>query len=127
MFNSKGQKGDTLNYSKVETVIGEGTTFRGDIESAGTVRIDGRLEGTVVHQGNLIIGPKGFVKANIKSQAMAIAGEVHGELVIEGKLELLPSARLYGSIACGQFVVQEGAHFEGHSNMNHTGSSAGVA
>lgn len=127
MFSSREQKGDTLNYSKVETIIGEGTTFRGDIESAGTVRVDGRLEGTVVHQGTLIVGPKGYVKANVTSQAMAIAGEVHGELLVEGKLELLATGRLYGSIKCGHLVVQEGARFEGQSNMVNERSSEGVA
>lgn len=127
MFGSRQEKGDTLKYAKVETIIGEGTTFRGDIASAGTVRIDGRLEGTIIHQGSLIVGPKGFVQANIKSQAMAIAGEVHGDLVVEGKLELLSTGRLYGSIQCGHLVVQEGARFEGHSNMAHDRTAEGVA
>lgn len=124
MFGSE-KKGAPVDYSKIETVIGEGTSVRGDIESAGTIRIDGRLEGNINHQGTLIVGPKGYVNANVHSALMAVAGEVTGDLVIDDKLELLATARLTGNIQCGHLVVQEGARFEGQSNMLGSQTSGG--
>ncbi|MFZ5823766.1 MAG: bactofilin family protein [Bacillota bacterium] len=114
---SKKPTADSLNYGKVETVIGEGTEIKGTIESSGVVRVDGYLEGTVHHNGDLIVGPKGRIVANIKSKGLAMSGEVRGEIDVEGKLELLPGARLHGDVKCGHLVIHEGAVFHGRSNM----------
>lgn len=123
------RRGDSLAYSTVQTVIGEGTTISGNIQSCGTIRVDGTLEGTIEHDGELIVGPKGVLKATVCAKGMAIAGEVHGDVVVEGKLELLSTARLYGRIRYGHLVVQEGAYFEGTSNIDSTAPalSHGVA
>lgn len=122
MFGSaKKTTADSLQYGKIETVIGEGTEIKGTIESSGVVRVDGYLEGTIKHNGDLVVGPKGRIHANIQSKGLAMSGEVCGDVVVEGKLELLPGARLQGDIRCGHLVVHEGAIFQGRSNMN-TGS-----
>jgi cytoskeletal protein CcmA (bactofilin family) len=118
LFGSAKKTTDTLGYGKVETIIGEGTEIRGTIQSTGVVRLDGYMEGTVEHKGDLIIGPKGRINATIKTQGLAVAGEVRGDIDVEGKLELLPGARLYGDIRCGHLVVHQGAMFHGHSRMN---------
>lgn len=117
MFGGSKSGTDSLNYGKVETIIGEGTQIKGDIQASGVVRIDGCLEGSIDHKGDLIIGPKGKAIATIQAKGLAIAGEVRGELQIEGKLELLSGAKLYGDIRCGHLVVHEGAMFHGRSHM----------
>lgn len=118
MFGSgKKPTADSLNYGKVETVIGEGTEIKGTIESSGVVRVDGYLEGSITHNGDLIVGPKGRIVANVKAKGLAMSGQVKGDIQVEGKLELLPGARLEGDIRCGHLVVHEGALFQGRSNM----------
>lgn len=127
MFGGAKKTADSLNYGAVQTVIGEGTEIKGSIQATGVVRIDGSLEGTIQHQGDLIIGPKGKVNADIKSKALAVAGEVRGNIDIEEKLELLPGARLYGDIRCGHLVVHEGAMFHGRSLMANEQSQVAKA
>jgi cytoskeletal protein CcmA (bactofilin family) len=87
VFGGAKKTADSLNYGTVQTIIGEGTEIKGMIHSTGVVRIDGVLEGTVEHQGDLIIGPKGKVTADIKSKALAVA--VAYGLAIEGMQVLL--------------------------------------
>lgn len=123
--SSKKPTADSLNYGKVETVIGEGTEIKGTFESSGVVRIDGYLEGTIHHSGDLIVGPKGRIVANVRSKGLAMSGEVRGEIEVEGKLELLPGARLHGDVKCGHLIVHEGALFHGRSNMT-TGNDSAV-
>jgi cytoskeletal protein CcmA (bactofilin family) len=122
VFGSTKKTADSLNYGAVQTIIGEGTEIKGSIQANGVVRIDGFLEGTIQHQGDLIIGPKGRVVADIRSKGLAVAGEVRGNIDVEGKLELLPGARLFGDIRCGHLVVHEGATFQGRSVMAQEGS-----
>lgn len=115
MFGKRA--GDTLGYDRVQTLIGEGVQISGVIESTGVIRIDGKLKGTIRHGGMLIVGPRGVLEANISAHAMAVAGEVYGDLEIDEKLEILPSGKLYGDLKCGHLVVREGAVFRGHSLM----------
>ncbi|HEY3365301.1 MAG TPA: polymer-forming cytoskeletal protein [Symbiobacteriaceae bacterium] len=117
MFASAKKPAESVNYGKVQSIIGEGTEIKGAIHSTGVVRIDGYLEGTIEHSGELIVGPKGRLVATVKSTDLAIAGELRGEVEVEGKLELLAGARLFGDIRCGHLVVHEGAIFNGRSLM----------
>lgn len=114
---SKKPTADSLSYGKVETVVGEGTQIKGSIQSVGVIRIDGFLEGTLEHDGDLIIGPKGRLHAGVRAKALAMAGEIKGNVCVDGKLELLPGALLEGDVRCGNLVIHEGARFVGRSHM----------
>lgn len=127
MFGSGDNKTDALSKGKIQTIIGEGTEIKGQIQSNGVVRIDGFLEGTISHTGELIIGPKGRLVANVESKAMVIAGEVRGEVNVEGKLELLQGARLLADVRCGHLVVHQGALFHGQSHMAKEETKKGTA
>lgn len=118
MFGNSKKATDSLAYGKVQTIIGEGTEIKGEIQSSGVVRIDGALEGSITHAGELIIGPKGRLTATVRATALAMSGEIRGDVDIEGKLELLSGSRLYGDIRCGHLVVHEGAMFHGRSFMS---------
>ncbi|HYF80322.1 MAG TPA: polymer-forming cytoskeletal protein [Symbiobacteriaceae bacterium] len=127
VFGAAKKTADSLGYDKVQTIIGEGTEIRGTIQATGVIRIDGTLEGSIVHQGDLIIGPKGRVTADIRSRGLAVAGEVRGNVETDDKLELLPGARLYGDVKCGHLVVHEGAMFHGRSLMANEETQERVA
>ena len=43
------------------------STFKGTIRYQGTVRVDGRLEGEIYTDGNLIIGQKAVITAKIEA------------------------------------------------------------
>lgn len=118
MFRSRKPTADGLAYGKVETLIGEGTQIKGSFQSSGVVRVDGFLEGSIDHSGELIIGPKGRVQATVKAKGLAMAGEIRGDVEVEGKLELLPGAHLQGDVRCGHLVIHEGARFHGRSVMS---------
>lgn len=115
MFGKRS--GETLSNSRIDTLLGEATTIRGNLHSTGVVRIDGTLEGQVDHDGIPVVGPKGRIIANVRARGMTVAGEVRGDVEVEGTLELLPGAALHGDIRCAHLVIREGAVFEGRCQM----------
>lgn len=112
-----GKRDDDFRGDRVEMLLGSGALFRGSIVSSGVVRIEGKVEGDITHNGELMIGEPAHVTATIKAGSVTIAGEVRGNVECEGRLELTSTGRLYGDIKVGQLVVQEGAVFQGNSNM----------
>lgn len=113
----KRRDADQINTDRIDTIVGKETTFVGKLISNGTLRIEGRLEGEIEGKGDVIIGETGLVQANIKARHLTLAGEVKGNLDLTGKLELTPTARLYGDIRVESLIIGDGAKFAGNSTM----------
>lgn len=105
------------NFDKVETLLGRGTEFRGNLVSRGVVRLDGKFEGEINHGGSLFIGETAQVTAKVKCKHLTVAGLLRGDVDCEGKLEILSKGQLYGDIKTAQIVIADGAVFQGASMM----------
>lgn len=103
-----------IGNKRIDTLVGRDSSFTGNIESSGTIRIDGKFEGEISTKGDLVIGENGQVKGKVKAQNITVAGKMEGELEASGKLELVPSANVQGEVKMMLLVVEEGAVFQGN-------------
>ncbi|HOQ07885.1 MAG TPA: polymer-forming cytoskeletal protein [Clostridiales bacterium] len=101
----------------VNTIIGSNSIFKGNIESEGTVRIDGKVIGDIKVGGDVYIGNEATVEGNVEAGNVHLAGTIKGNILAKGLLKILSTARLYGDIRIGSFVVDEGALFQGRCEM----------
>lgn len=106
-------KNSVSNVGEIETLIGKDTMVKGAITSKGTIRIDGQFQGDISTTGNIIVGDNAIVTAQVTALNATIAGTVYGNIDISEKLELLPSARMYGDIKVGVLTINAGATFKG--------------
>lgn len=117
-----GGKKVTASFGEqVETIIGKDTQFSGAIQATGAIRVDGRFEGELSTTSDVVIGETGNLKAQVKAKNVTIAGIVNGNMDVLEKLELLPTAKLYGDIKVGVLIIGEGATFKGACEMRHEG------
>jgi len=116
MFKKDAPAGAPEN-DKVSTFIGQGTEIKGDIKAKGGIRIDGRVNGQIDHEGDLVIGEEGVVEATIKTRNVTIAGEAHGNIEASGRVEIVSTGRLFGDITVNALVIHEGAVFDGNCQM----------
>jgi cytoskeletal protein CcmA (bactofilin family) len=113
-----GKKEDTTpKYDKVDTLIGKSTSFNGNLEAEGTVRIEGTFEGEMNIKGDIVLGETGKVIGNMIGTNAHIAGRVEGNVKVKGQLHLTPTAYIGGDIEVGNLVVDEGAVFTGKCMM----------
>ncbi|MCX7779395.1 MAG: polymer-forming cytoskeletal protein [Negativicutes bacterium] len=113
-----GGKKVTASFGEqIETIIGKDTQLKGSLTSSGTIRLDGHFEGEVATTGDIIVGEAGNLKVQVKARNATIAGIVNGNMDIAEKLELLPTAKLYGDIKVGTLIIGEGATFKGACEM----------
>ncbi|WP_222429923.1 bactofilin family protein [Paenibacillus cremeus] len=110
-------KGKKVNPKAMDTLIGEGTVFEGRIQSAAGVRIEGQLTGDIRCEGDVTVGEQGKVKSHIAGRDVVIAGVVHGNVTAKGKLRITSKGQLFGNVAAASFVIDEGAVFQGASQM----------
>ena len=116
-MNMFGSKHKPIDTTQIETIIGKDTSFQGTIEVKGTIRVDGKFEGQINSNGDIIIGENGEVKAQIQARNALIAGTLQGNISITEKLELLSTGKLYGDIDAAVLSIGEGAIFRGACTM----------
>ena len=102
----------------VNTIIGEDASIKGNIETQRSIRVDGTVEGTIHSKGEVFIGEKSKVTANIYGQKIVIAGEVHGNVEAVGGLHIAKTGKVYGDITGDQLTIEEGAIYRGKVNMD---------
>jgi len=106
-----------IHVGGIETLVGKETMFKGSINSKGTIRIDGKFEGDINTTGNIIVGDNAIITAQMTALNATIAGTVYGNIDISEKLELLPSAKMYGDVKVGVLTISAGATFKGACEM----------
>ncbi|MBE3590960.1 MAG: polymer-forming cytoskeletal protein [Firmicutes bacterium] len=112
---------------QVETIIGRNTTFQGVLQSAGAVRVEGRVQGEIRAEGDVYVTETAVVEAQIHGRQVAIAGEVRGDVHAAARLDLVGTGKLVGDFYAPKIVVAEGATFEGRSHMTGLDAAAGEA
>lgn len=108
MFNEK--KG-IPTPSGERNIIAKNTSLVGDIKSDGDFRVDGKIEGTIITTGRVVIGKDGFVKGSIDCTDADIEGRFSGKLLVDQVLSLKSTADISGDVTLGKLSVEPGAAF----------------
>lgn len=111
------KKNTPVTNGKIDTLIGVGTTIEGHIQASGILRVEGRIRGEVVSEGDVIVGEKGDIRANIKARHVTVAGKVQGNISASGRMHLIASGQLLGDVEAATVIIEEGAHFKGTCKM----------
>ena len=94
-----------------------GSHINGELHFEDTFRIDGKVSGKVVSEGDLVIGEGGEVEGEIQVGRLFVSGVVKGEILASVKTELAAGGKVYADIEAPVLVIEEGAFFEGTSRM----------
>lgn len=116
---SKEEKKSTEDQSQTSNIIGKETTLEGSIESAGNIRIEGKVHGNAKAKSKFVMGAEAYVDGNVVARSGEVAGKINGNIEISELLILKPSAIINGDILTNQLVVEPGATFNGGCKMGH--------
>jgi cytoskeletal protein CcmA (bactofilin family) len=110
-----GRKPEALSANL--NTIAKGTVINGQIESAGIIRIDGTVKGTVKTRAKIAVGRSGHVEGDIYCDEADIEGRIDGTLSVDQKLTIRSHGKVTGDIRTGKLVVEPGAEFNGNCRM----------
>jgi len=103
---------DTLNG-----FVDTGCVIRGELQFKHSFRMDGRVEGSVTSQSELVIGETGSVEGEIQVARCLIGGEVRGTIRATEQVVLHATAKVWAEIFAPALVMEEGAFLEGKVSM----------
>jgi cytoskeletal protein CcmA (bactofilin family) len=103
---------------KIETFIGSNSTFKGEISTSGTLRIDGTLEGNVTADW-VVLGEKGNIKGDITSDGVIVGGAIEGNVKVKNIIEIKNKGKVVGDILTPKLTIVEGGVIEGRTSMQY--------
>jgi cytoskeletal protein CcmA (bactofilin family) len=98
--------------------IGKSVVICGEVKGSEDLIVDGRVEGTVtLTESRLTIGPTANVQADLFAKDVLILGQVHGNVVASGRIELRAGCMVEGDIRALRLAVEDNAVFRGKVDL----------
>ena len=88
---------DSAAAKQIDTVIAEQYTLEGDLATKNSVKVDGRILGTLRAEGRAITGETGVVKCDVHAVDLLVLGRLEGNVHAQ-RLHLQASAQIRGNI-----------------------------
>jgi cytoskeletal protein CcmA (bactofilin family) len=98
--------------------LDKGSKISGKLFFEGPVRIDGQVDGEISANDSVVIGEGAIVTAQLKAASLVIAGKISGDILASKRIEIRPTAKVFGNLTTPVLVVHDGALFEGHCTMH---------
>jgi cytoskeletal protein CcmA (bactofilin family) len=98
--------------------IGKTVVINGEIKGSEDLILDGRVEGSVnLAESRLTIGPSAIVVADLSAKDVLIQGQVKGNVLASGRVELRAGCNVDGDICALRLVVEDNAVFRGKVDL----------
>jgi cytoskeletal protein CcmA (bactofilin family) len=101
-----------------DTTLSAGIVIDGNLESEGSVRLDGKVLGRLSTKGNVELGVNSSVASDLRGARVTIAGHVAGNVEASERVDLLSGARLTGNVRAPRLTIADGATFRGKVDMD---------
>jgi len=115
--------------TRIDTLLGKAATVNGDLEFAGGLHLDGRINGNVRSSaedgGALSVSESGFIEGNVEVTNIVMNGTVNGDMHARERLQLGGKARVNGNVHYGVIEMAPGAVITG--KLVPIGSAPGAA
>lgn len=98
----------------INTLVGQGSSFKGDVTVHGYFRVDGDFQGTITTEGRILVSPTARVKGTLTGRDIVIGGVVKGDLYASERVTLLSTALVVGNVYAPRIRIDRGVLVEGY-------------
>jgi cytoskeletal protein CcmA (bactofilin family) len=122
MFGKK-----TASSAAEPTVIGRGAVIEGKIRASGPIQVDGHIDGTLIVDGQVSIGPSGEIKGEVAADDIVVGGKVQGKLHARTHLHVAPGGSVRGEARYGSLQIDRGGVIDGTTAQGQAATEAAPA
>ena len=99
-------------------MIAAGLKIVGDVETSGTLKIEGTVQGSRIGARQVIVGRSGVIQVDIKAEEIILGGRVVGTVTASERVEIQANSVIEGDIHTRSIVVFEGGLLNGNVRMD---------
>ncbi len=102
----------------IDTLVGQNSVFKGDLEFTGGLRVDGKIKGNVIatddSSSTLVLSELGEIEGNVTVPHVIINGTIKGNVSSGGRVELQSKAQIIGDVHYRAVEMELGATINGN-------------
>lgn len=110
-------RGKSSSPGDLSGFLDVGSHFEGELKFDHSFRVDGKVIGKVLSDGDLVVGEKGEIDGEIRVGRLFVSGLVKGEVYAAQRLSIHPRGRVEGTVHARALIIEEGGILEGQSSM----------
>lgn len=99
------------------SIVAADLVITGDLETAGVVKIEGRVTGSVRAGQQILVSPDAVVDGDLHTREAVVGGTVRGAILAADRVEIQPRAMVEGEITTRNLLIQEGGRVNGEVTM----------
>jgi cytoskeletal protein CcmA (bactofilin family) len=118
MWGNNSNTNSKRKMTKVETLVGEGTSVSGDLTFSGGLHVDGTVRGNIIAANGdsvamLVVGEHGRIEGEVNVPHVVISGAIVGDVRAAESVELTPNSQVTGNIYYTRIEMAMGAAVNG--------------
>ncbi|MGB0515002.1 MAG: bactofilin family protein [Wenzhouxiangellaceae bacterium] len=98
------------------TIIAAGSKLVGNLTLTDRLHVDGRLDGDVESESDVVIGSDGTVSGTVQAKSVVVSGRIEGSISSE-RLEIIAGGTVEGDVHTVNLVIEPGGRFNGSSEI----------
>lgn len=95
-------------------MIGAGSIFYGRLYVTGSIRIEGKFQGEIHTDGEVMIGPTGQAKTDVATGRVVVSGTVIGNIEAKEEVYVTQTGKVLGSITTPKLTLEPGVITSGN-------------
>jgi cytoskeletal protein CcmA (bactofilin family) len=121
IWKSEAKQGDLNGF------LDRGSHLEGELRFEASFRVDGKLTGNVVSDGDLMVGEGGEIEGDLAVGQVFVAGTVRGNVRAARRVQIAAGGKVFADVATPSLVIEDGALFEGRCAMSRDAAPAAAA
>ena len=118
----------SAGVSGEQATITKGLFIKGEITGTESLTIDGKVEGSIVLNGNrCTVGRNGQVAASITAREVVVLGKVRGNVSATDRVDIRAEGAVTGDVSAARISIEDGAFFKGGIDIRKTDASGKAA
>ena len=105
------------------SVIDAQMILEGDIETDGTLRVDGHMRGNVRRADVVVVATGASITGSVSAREVIIGGTITGNVSAQERIELQDTGSVAGDIEAAAINIQEGGKVDGRMSIHPVASS----
>jgi cytoskeletal protein CcmA (bactofilin family) len=95
-------------------ILGAGSIFHGRLAVNGSLHIEGKFQGDIFTDGDVVVGPTGQAKTDITTRKVVVAGTFIGNIRASEEVYVMQSGKVLGSITTPKLTLEPGVVTSGN-------------
>ena len=104
---------------KTTSFLSESLELRGALVVEGSIRLDGRLLGTLEAGGTVYLGDQAVLEGEVVTQNLISSGNIKGEIHAEDTVKIASPGSLKGNVEAASLVLEDNVFFQGKCRLLH--------